>query len=112
MSTSKIVWVKKFFDSRYLLYQDGKQVGFLVNSAFKMRYTGELFGERIFLNTNGFFKRNLIVYDSAKNKIGEVRFDFLKTRAKILFSDEVEYDFAFTNLFFLKWLVAGERITK
>lgn len=107
MNTSQIVWVKNLFDSRYLLYQDGKQVGFLVNSAFKMYFTGELNGKRIFLNPRGFLNSNLNIFNSEKEKIGEIKFDFWKLRAKIYFSDSEEYEFAYTNIFHLNWIVAG-----
>jgi hypothetical protein len=108
MNTSKVVWIKKLIDSRYLLYQDGKQVGFLVNSAFKMYFTAELNNERIFLHPKGFMSSNFNIFSSDKEKIGEVKLDLWKLRAKISFNDSGSYEFAFTNIFHLDWIVAGE----
>ena len=108
MNTSKIVWVKNLLDSRHLLYQNGEQVGFLVNSAFKMYFTAELNGERIFLNPQKFLSSKFYIFNSAKEKIGEVSINFWKLRAKISFSESEKFDFAFTNIFHLNWIVTGE----
>jgi len=108
INTSKVIWIKKLIDSRYLLYQNGEQVGFLVNSAFKMHFTGELKGERIFLNPQGFLNSNLDIFNSEKEKIGEIKFDLWKLRAKITFSETEKYEFAFTNIFHLNWIVTGK----
>ena len=107
MEATKITWVKKWFDGRRLLYRNGTYAGFLVNHAFKMKYTGELSGQRIFMKTKGFFQSSLEILNADNEKTGEVNFNFWNSRAKIVFGSGETYDFAFTNLFHLNWMVTG-----
>ena len=73
-----------------------------------MYFTAELNGERIFLKPQKFLSSKFYIFNSDKEKIGEAAINLWNLRAKISFSDSEDFDFAFTNIFHLDWIVTGK----
>jgi hypothetical protein len=87
---TKLNWKKGFLKETYEIYSDGVLVGTLKENIWKQKAYGELNGQKIIFQTNGFFKQETQIIDPVFNlQIGKITYNSWMTKAAIEYGNKI-----------------------
>jgi hypothetical protein len=102
---TQLNWTKGIFKETYEIYSDGALVGTLKENIWKQKAYGELNGQKIIFQTNGFFKQEIQIIDPVSNLIiGKITYNAWMTKATIEYGNKIA-NWKCDNVWNTKWSI-------
>ena len=99
----KLNWKKATFSNTYKLYDNGREVGELVDKTFSSISTGSLLNKKFRFKTKGFLKQTTDVIDAETNeKVGSITYNSFCSKATATFNNET-FVWKYENIWNSKW---------
>ncbi len=99
----KLNWKKATFSDTYKLYDNGREVGELVDKTFSSISTGSLLNKKFRFETKGFLKQTTDVFDVETNKkVGNITYNGFGSKATATFNNET-FVWKYENIWNSKW---------
>ncbi|HBX66052.1 MAG: hypothetical protein CL670_09875 [Balneola sp.] len=105
--TRLLHWTKDAFSLNYSIFENGQMVGVINDRSTNRSIKASLFDDNFVFEGEGFLKPRMNIIDlQQKIEIGQIRYNFFRSGAKIELSG-IQYTWKFDNFLYTKWSLSN-----